>query len=74
MKFFRWPDKAADELGVSVQSLQVRRSLGDAPQLFAVTERCLVTTDQALAEWIAAKKVPSNYKCRRPVRKGGING
>lgn len=66
MKFYAWPDAVASEIGVSAEHLQSRRALGDAPRLFAVTERRLVTTDAALAEWIAAKEVPANYKCRAP--------
>lgn len=70
MKLFAWPDGVADEIGVSAQTLQARRALGDAPKLFAVSERRLVTTEQALAEWISAKEVPAGYKCRPAVRSG----
>jgi hypothetical protein len=68
MEIFSWPDAVAQKVGVSAQHLQARRAMGDAPRLFAVTERCLVTTGEALAEWIAAKEVPRDYKCRPPVR------
>lgn len=74
MKFYTWPDGVATAVGVSTESLQQRRAIGDAPRLFAVTERRLVTTEEALTEWIAAKEVPSNYKCRAPTRRGGFNG
>jgi len=37
---------------VSVPHLQHRRSLGDCPRLYAVTERRLVTTDADIAAWV----------------------
>lgn len=70
MKFFTWPDGVAAEIGVGAQSLQARRAIGDAPKLFAVSDRRLVTTDAALADWIASKEIPPGYKCRPATRKG----
>lgn len=70
MKFYTWPDGVAAEVGVSAENLQARRALGDAPKLFAVTERRLVTTDAALAAWIEGKEVPATYKCRAATRRG----
>lgn len=71
MRFFTWPDGVSAEIGVSADNLQARRAIGDAPRLFAVTERKLVTTDEALAEWLSSKEVPPSYKCRAPVNGAG---
>lgn len=71
MKLYAWPEGVAEEVGVSAQTLQERRAMGDAPKLFAVSERRLVTTDTALAEWISAKEVPPGYKCRPATRRSG---
>ncbi len=64
MRIIPWPEGVSAEVGVSVPHLQARRALGDAPRLFAVTERRLVTTDADLAAWVATKEVPADYKCR----------
>lgn len=63
-----WPEGVSAEVGVGVTQLQTRRAQGDAPKLYAVTERRLVTTDVDLAEWIQAKAVPATYKCRPATR------
>lgn len=68
MEIYAWPEAVAKKLGVSDKHLQARRALGDAPELFAVTERCLVTTDAALFKWLEAKSVPAGYKCRPATR------
>jgi predicted DNA-binding transcriptional regulator AlpA len=60
----QWPDGVAAATGLSAPTLQRRRSQGDAPKLYAVTERALVTTEADLLEWITAKAVPADYKCR----------
>lgn len=59
-----WPEGAAAATGMSAQTLQRMRSQGDAPQLYAVSERALVTTEADLLAWIQAKAVPAGYKCR----------
>ncbi|WP_395699091.1 hypothetical protein [Aquabacterium sp.] len=68
MRIIQWPEGVAEETGVSTTNLQTRRAQGDAPKLYAVTERRLVTTDADLAEWIRAKEVPATYKCRPATR------
>ena len=70
MRIIAWPEGVAAEVGVSVPHLQHRRSLGDAPKLYAVTERRLVTFDIDIAAWVADKEVPSTYKCRVATRRG----
>lgn len=69
-----WPEGAANILGVSSVSLQRNRAAGDAPKLYAVGERSLVTTANDLLAWIRAKEVPPNYRCRPPVRRAGRGG
>lgn len=59
-----WPEGAAAATGLSAPTLQRMRSQGDAPRLYAVSERALVTTEADLLEWIRAKAVPASYKCR----------
>ena len=59
-----WPEGAAAATGISAPTLQRMRSQGDAPQLYAVSERALVTTEADLLNWIRAKAVPAGYKCR----------
>lgn len=59
-----WPEGAAAATGISAPTLQRMRSQGDAPQLYAVSERALVTTEADLLAWIRAKAVPAGYKCR----------
>lgn len=71
MEIYAWPEAVAQKLGVSEKHLQARRKLGDAPQLFAVTERRLVTTGEALFRWLEAKAVPPDYKCRPATRGAG---
>lgn len=66
----RWPEGVADALDVSVPTLQRSRALGDAPKLYALSERVLVTTTTDLLAWVRAKEVPADYKCRPPVRRG----
>ena len=61
---YPWPDGVAKATGVSAVTLQRCRAAGDAPKLYAVTERALVTTQADLLEWVRAKAVPANYKCR----------
>jgi hypothetical protein len=73
-RIITWPEGVSAEIGVSVPHLQARRALGDAPKLFAVTERRLVTTDADLAEWVASKAVPVDYKCRTATKRGRIGG
>jgi hypothetical protein len=62
---YAWPEGVA----MSVPALQRARAQGDAPRLYAVTERKLVTTGADLLEWIRAKAVPPGYKCRPAVRR-----
>jgi hypothetical protein len=50
------------------------RAQGDAPRLYAVTERALVTTEADLLSWIQAKAVPASYKCRPATTKRGTIG
>lgn len=66
-----WPDGAATMLGCSGATLAARQALGDHPALYAVTERILVTTDVALADWLAAKPVPQGYRARAATRTSG---
>lgn len=71
---YPWPEGVAEAVGISVQALQRQRAQGDAPKLYAVTERKLVTTRADLLEWVRAKAVPVGYKCRPPTvgrRAGG---
>lgn len=70
----RWPEGVADALDVSVPTLQRGRAIGDAPKLYALSERVLVTTTADLLEWVRAKAVPATYKCRPAVRRGGKIG
>lgn len=65
----QWPEGAAALTGISALTLQRKRSQGDAPQLYAVSERALVTTEADLLTWIRAKAVPVGYQCRPPTRK-----
>jgi hypothetical protein len=69
-----WPGGVATELGVSEARLQARRAVGDAPRLYALTERQLVTTDADLLAWVQAKEVPVSYKCRAPTTGRRIGG
>lgn len=59
-----WPHGVAAATGISALTLQRQRAQGDAPRLYAVSERALVTTEADLLEWIRAKAVPPGYKCR----------
>ena len=68
MRIIPWPEGVAAEVGVSAPHLQAGRANGDAPALYAITERRLVTTDADLAKWIQGKQVPANYKCRAGTR------
>jgi hypothetical protein len=61
-----WPEGVAEAVGLSVAQLKVMRSHGDAPALYAASERRLVTFDSDVEQWIRAKQVPTNYKCRAP--------
>ena len=65
----RWPEGVADALSISVPTLQRGRAIGDAPQLYALSERVLVTTTEDLLDWVRAKAVPTTYKCRPAVRR-----
>lgn len=69
-----WPDGAAAATGISAPTLQRQRARGDAPKLYAVTERALVTTEADLLEWVKAKEVPPSYKCRPATRGAGADG
>lgn len=69
-----WPDGVAEATGSSPVTLQRQRAHGDAPRLYALTERTLVTTSSDLLEWIRAKEVPPGYKCRPAVRRGAKPG
>ena len=69
-----WPDGVADATGVSTETLQRGRARGDAPKLYAISERNLVTTHGDLLAWVQAKAVPSTYKCRPAVRRGAKTG
>lgn len=66
-----WPEGVAAATGASVMTLQRRRAAGDAPRLYAISERNLVTTATDLLEWVRAKQVPPGYKCRPPVPTSG---
>lgn len=66
-----WPDGVAALTGISTVTLQRQRAAGDAPRLYAVSERNLVTTTADLLEWVQAKAVPPNYKCRPAVQRSG---
>ncbi|MDP1649301.1 MAG: hypothetical protein Q8M01_14030 [Rubrivivax sp.] len=68
----QWPDGVTAATGISPPTLQRMRSQGNAPKLYAVSERTLVTTEADLLEWVRAKAVPAGYKCRPPVRRGRI--
>lgn len=70
----QWPDGVAKAVGTSSVTLQRGRAAGDAPRLYAVTERNLVTTRADLLEWIRAKVVPPTYKCRPATRRGRSQG
>jgi len=52
-----------------VPTLQRSRAIGDAPRLYALSERVLVTTTADLLEWVQTKAVPASYKCRPAVRR-----
>lgn len=65
---YAWPDDVADAVGLSVPALQRQRAQGDAPKLYAITERKLVTTGADLLDWVRAKAVPPGYKCRPSTR------
>lgn len=67
-----WPDGVAKVTNISNVTLQRSRAAGDAPRLYAISERNLVTTRADLLEWVCAKVVPPGYKCRPPVRRGRI--
>lgn len=74
MRFIPWPEGVAAELNVGESTLKAGRANGDAPELYAVSERRLITTDEALAAWLKAKKVPASYKCRPATRTSGAAG
>jgi hypothetical protein len=61
-----WPEGVARVTGVSEVTLNRQRMRGDAPRLYAVAERRLVTTQRDLEAWIASKAVPHDYRCRPP--------
>lgn len=65
---YDWPEGVSEAVGLSVPALQRQRAQGDAPKLYALTERRLVTTGQDLLDWVKAKAVPPGYKCRPAVR------
>ncbi len=65
---YAWPDAVAEAVGLSVPALQRQRAQGDAPKLYAITERKLVTTGADLLDWVKAKAVPPGYKCRPGTR------
>lgn len=65
-----WPEAVARETNVSAAVLQRKRAAGDAPRLYAVSERQLVTTRGDLIEWIRSKLVPPTYRCREATVKG----
>ncbi len=65
-----WPDGVAQAVNMSAPALQRQRAQGDAPKLYAITERKLVTTGADLLEWIRNKAVPTTYKCRPAVQRG----
>ena len=73
MEILQWPDGVAQKVGVCAKHLQRGRAQGDAPTLYAVTERKLVTTEEDLLEWIQAKQVPPTYKVRPPTLGSGRN-
>lgn len=68
MRFLSWPDGVAAELDVSASRLQSGRAAGDAPKLYALTERSLITTDADVLAWVKGKEVPPGYKCRAATR------
>ncbi len=59
-----WPEGVAQATGLSTMTLQRGRAAGDAPKLYAISERNLVTTGSDLLEWVRGKAVPPGYKCR----------
>lgn len=61
---YTWPDGVSELTGLSTVTLQRMRSQGDAPALYAITERSLVTTGADLLAWVRSKSVPVGYKCR----------
>lgn len=69
-----WPEGVAKLAGLSAPALNRERARGNHPKLYAVTERCLVTTKEDLLEWIRAKAVPPGYKCREAVTRGKGKG
>lgn len=62
-----WPEGVAAEIGTSTMTLARGRAAGDAPKLYAISERRLVTTAADLLAWVQSKEVPAGYKCRAPV-------
>lgn len=64
MEILQWPDDVAQKIGVSAKHLQNGRAVGDAPKLYAASERRLVTTAEDVLEWLKAKQVPTGYRCR----------
>jgi predicted DNA-binding transcriptional regulator AlpA len=66
-----WPDGVAKALGTSRLTLYRMRANGDAPQLYALSERQLVTTPADVLAWVKAKAVPVTYRCRAPVPNAG---
>jgi len=61
---YTWPDGVSALTGLSAVTLQRMRAQGDAPALYAITERSLVTTGADLLAWVRSKSVPVGYKCR----------
>jgi predicted DNA-binding transcriptional regulator AlpA len=66
MDYIAWPKGVAKRIGLSAKTLVKRRLDGDAPKLFQVSPRKLVTTEAELARWVTSKSVAPAGPCRQP--------
>lgn len=65
---YTWPQGVSELTGLSTVTLRRMRANGDAPTLYAITERNLVTTGADLMAWVRSKSVPVGYRCRSGTR------
>lgn len=65
-KILSWPQGVADLLGVAASTLNQQRASGDAPRLYTVGPRTLLTTEADVMEWLRSHEVPPGYKARPP--------
>ncbi len=60
LAIYTWPEGVAEAIGLSAPTLQRGRAKGDAPRLYAITERKLVTTGHDLLEWLRPNRPLKN--------------